>query len=112
MPPCRPCRIVDAGSGVSMKDRASKIRANASRRLAAAERALAAANTSLQAQTRMVEQMRQRGEDAGTAEALLGNFQALAAERKRLAEQEAADCERLRQTPDWKLNEEPGETPE
>jgi len=88
-----------------MKDRASKLRANASRRMAAADRALAAANTSLQAQTRMVEQLRLRGEDTSAAEALLVTFRALAAERKRLMEQEAAELERLRQTPDWKLNE-------
>ncbi len=94
-----------------MKDRASKIRANASRRMAAAERALAAANTSLQTQTRMVELMRARGEDVAAAEALLGNLREVAAQRKRLMEQEAKDLERLRNTPDWKLNEAPGETP-
>lgn len=90
-----------------MKDQAAKIRANASRRLAAAERALAAANTSLQAQMRLVDQMRQRREDARAAEALLGNFREVAVQRQRLAEEEAANFERLRQTPDWKLNETP-----
>src|SRR5215510_8336622 len=94
-----------------MKDRAVKMRANASRRLAGAERALAAANTSLQTQERMVEQMRLRGEDVSTAEALLGSLRAVAAQRKRLVEQEMAESERLRRTPDWKLNETPGETP-
>jgi hypothetical protein len=96
-----------------MKDQAAKIRANASRRLAAAERALAAANTSVQAQAHLVEQLRLRGEDAGTAETLLGNFRQVAAERKRKVGEETAAFERLRQTPDWKLNETPdGEAPD
>ncbi len=90
-----------------MKDRASKIRANASRRLAAAERALAATITSLQTQQRMVEQMRLRGEDAATAEILLGNLRDVAAQKRQQLELETADFERLRETPDWKLNEAP-----